>query len=137
MHTLYLSLGSNLGDRYALLHQALHLINERIGDVYRTSSFIETEPWGFKSEHRFLNACCRVNTMLSPERCLLETQQIERELGREEKSKDGSYHDRPIDIDLLMYDDLQINEPGLQLPHPYMHERDFVMIPLQEVLDKE
>lgn len=136
MHTLYLSLGSNLGNRHALLHRALCLIDERIGDVYRTSSFIETEPWGFQSEHRFLNACCQVNTMLSPKRCLQETQQIEHELGRLQKSTDGRYHDRPIDIDLLMYDDLQINEPGLQLPHPHMHERDFVMIPLRELLNK-
>ena len=98
---LYLSLGSNLGDREDALHRAIALIEERIGTVQRVSSFIETEPWGFESEHPFLNAACMVQTTLSPEECLKETQQIERELGRKSKSRNGVYHDRPIDIDIL------------------------------------
>ena len=131
---LYLSLGSNLGDRAAMLHRAIALIDERIGTVQRVSSFIETEPWGFQSEHPFLNAACMVLTKLSPEQCLAETQQIERELGRTTKSKDGVYHDRPIDIDLLLYGDLKLSTPKLTLPHPRMYERDFVMIPLREIM---
>ena len=131
---LYLSLGSNLGDRERMLHRAIALIDERIGTVQRVSSFIETEPWGFESEHPFLNAAVMVLTTLSPEQCLKETQQIERELGRTTKSKDGIYHDRPIDIDLLMYGDLKLSTPTLTLPHPRMQERDFVMIPLREIL---
>ena len=131
---LYLSLGSNLGDREELLHRAITLIGERVGTVQRVSSFIETEPWGFESEHPFLNAAVMVLTTLSPEQCLKETQQIERELGRTTKSKDGIYHDRPIDIDLLMYGDLKLSTPTLTLPHPRMQERDFVMIPLREIL---
>lgn len=132
--SLYLSLGSNLGDREKMLHRAIALIGERIGTVQRVSSFIETEPWGFQSEHPFLNAACLVLTTLSPEQCLKETQRIERELGRTTKSKDGIYHDRPIDIDLLLYDNLKISTPTLTLPHPRMEERDFVMVPLREIM---
>ncbi len=133
-HRLYLSLGSNLGDRRATILRALHLIGNRIGEVQRVSSLLETEPWGFASPHKFLNACCLVSTSLSPQQCLQETQQIERELGRTQKSHNGVYHDRPIDIDLLLYDDLTVNEDNLILPHPRMHERDFVMEPLGEIL---
>lgn len=133
-HELYIALGSNLGDREQMLHRAIAQIDERIGTVQRVSSFIETEPWGFESEHPFLNAAVMVLTTLSPEQCLKETQQIERELGRTTKSKDGIYHDRPIDIDLLMYGDLKLTTPTLTLPHPHMQERDFVMIPLREIL---
>ena len=132
--SLYLSLGSNLGNREQMLHRAIALIGERIGTVQRVSSFIETEPWGFQSEHPFLNAACLVLTKLSPEQCLKETQRIERELGRTTKSKDGIYHDRPIDIDLLLYDNLKISTPTLTLPHPRMEERDFVMVPLREIM---
>jgi len=131
---LYLSLGSNLGDREEMLNRAIALIGERVGEVQRVSSFIETEPWGFKSKHPFLNAACLVLTTLSPEECLEATQQIERELGRKRKSRNGKYHDRPIDIDLLMYDDLELSTPRLTLPHPRMKEREFVMIPLREIL---
>ena len=131
---LYLSLGSNLGDREQMLNRAIALIGERVGEVQRVSSFIETEPWGFKSKHPFLNAACLVLATLSPEQCLEATQQIERELGRKRKSRNGVYHDRPIDIDLLMYDDLELSTPKLTLPHPRMKEREFVMIPLREIL---
>ena len=131
---LYLSLGSNLGDREDMLRRAIMLIGERIGAVQRVSSFIETEPWGFESEHPFLNAAVMVLTTLSPIECLDATQQIERELGRKKKSKGGIYHDRPIDIDLLLYGDLKLSTPRLTIPHPHMYERDFVMIPLREIM---
>ena len=135
MHKLYISLGSNLGNKEEKLRRAIELINERIGSVLRTSRFIETEPWGFQSENTFLNAACLVETRLTPMQCLRETQKIERLLGRTRKSKDGKYHDRPIDLDLLLYDDLEINEGSLILPHPHMQERDFVMIPLREIME--
>ena len=134
MTDLYLSLGSNLGDREEMLRRAISLIDERIGAVQRVSSFIETEAWGFESENRFLNAAVKVLTTLSPEECLKRTQQIERELGRKKKSKNGVYHDRPIDIDLLLYGDLKLSTPKLTIPHPHMNERDFVMIPLREIM---
>ena len=129
-----MSLGSNLGDREDMLRRAIALIEERVGAVQRVSSFIETEPWGFESEHPFLNAAVMVKTTLSPIECLDATQQIERELGRKKKSKGGIYHDRPIDIDLLLYGDLKLSTPRLTIPHPHMYERDFVMIPLREIL---
>lgn len=135
MHTVYLSLGSNLGDREATMRRAIGLLNERAGCVDRQSSFIETEPWGFESTNKFLNMCVRLLTTLSPEQLLMATKQIERELGRTQKSVNGQYHDRPIDIDILMYDDLQLSTPDLTLPHPHMQEREFVMIPLREILE--
>lgn len=134
MHQVCLSLGSNLGDRISHLNTALRLIGERLGEVLRTSSYIETEPVGFQSDNKFLNAACLISTNCSPEQCLTQTQQIEREMGRTEKSSDGVYHDRIIDIDILTYDDLHIESDQLTLPHPRMHERDFVMTPLKQIL---
>ena len=133
-HTVYLSLGANIGDRRTTMLRAIDRINELIGTVERQSVFYETEPWGFASPHRFLNACVRVSTTLSPRQLLAATQQIERALGRTAKSAGGVYHDRIIDIDILLYDDLRVDEPDLKIPHPLMAERDFVMIPLREIL---
>lgn len=135
-HIAYLSLGSNLGDRHATMQQAILLLGKQAGSVDRVSSAIETEPWGFESANKFLNMCVRIITPLSPEQLLATTKDIELQLGRTTKSVNGQYHDRPIDIDILTYDDLHINTPSLTLPHPHMHERDFVMIPLREILDK-
>ncbi len=135
-HIAYLSLGSNLGDRHATMQSAILLLGKQAGSVDRVSSAIETEPWGFKSANKFLNMCVRITTTLSPEQLLVTTKNIELQLGRTTKSVNGQYHDRPIDIDILTYDDLHINTPSLTLPHPHMHERDFVMIPLREILDK-
>lgn len=131
---VYLALGSNIGDRRNALSEAIRLIDERVGRVDKVSSFMETEPWGFKSEFKFLNAVLSVQSMLSPIEILHITQNIEKEMGREKKSLGGIYHDRIIDIDLLMYDSLQLDTPELTLPHPHMKEREFVMIPLMEIL---
>ena len=136
-HKVYLGLGSNLGDRNAHIEQAIALIHERVGEVVRRSSFIETEPWGFESENKFLNAVILCETELTPRQLLKTTQKIERELGRKKKSASSHishlYKDRPIDIDILLYDDLTIDEPDLKIPHPLMQQRDFVMIPLNEI----
>lgn len=134
MHEVYLSLGSNLGDKEQQLRQAIRLINERVGEVARQSSFIETEPWGFSSDHHFLNAAILCLTSKSPREVLELTQQIERDLGRRQKTS-HLYHDRPIDIDILLYDDITLDEPDLKIPHPLMYQRDFVMIPLREIRD--
>ena len=134
MHVVYLSLGSNLGDRHATMRRAIDMLKAEAGTVDRQSSPLETEPWGFESANKFLNMCVRLLTTLTPEQLLLKTQDIEKRLGRTVKSVDGQYHDRPIDIDMLMYDDVNISTPVLTLPHPHMHERDFVMIPLREIL---
>ena len=136
-HEVYLGLGCNLGDREANIRKAVALIGERVGTVVRQSSLIETEPWGFDSPNKFLNGVILVETTKSPRDVLTLTQQIERDLGRHKrvkcKSSNRQYVDRPIDIDILLYDDLVVDEPDLKIPHPLMHERDFVMIPLEEV----
>lgn len=134
MHTVYLSLGANIGNRQRTIGQAIEEINEQVGKVVRRSAPYETEPWGFSSPHPFINACVCVETKLSPYAVLETTQQIERQLGRVTKSTDGRYHDRSIDIDILLYDDLKIDEPDLHVPHPLMWQRDFVMKPLREIL---
>ena len=138
MHKVYLGLGSNLGDRNANIEQSIALINERVGDVVRRSSFIETEPWGFQSNNAFLNAVILCETTLTPREVLKATQKIERELGKTtahatRRKNYSQYKDRPIDIDILLYDDLTIDEPDLKIPHPLMQQRDFVMIPLNEI----
>ena len=131
VHQVYLGLGSNQGDRQATLNRAIELIGERIGKVVRQSSVIETDPWGFISGNKFLNCVIFCETTLLPRQVLKVTQQIERELGRHHKGK--GYRDRPIDIDILLFDNLNIDTPDLQIPHPLMYERDFVMIPLNEI----
>lgn len=133
MHTLYLSLGTNLGDKAQNLRDAIARIGEMIGIVECQSSFLATEPWGFHSDNTFLNAAVKVTTSLTPHEVLMLTQQIERDMGRTQKSAGGEYHDRIIDIDILLYDDVHISTPELTIPHPLMHQRDFVMIPLNEI----
>ena len=134
---LFLSLGSNLGDRRQLLNDAIDRIAGTVGMVVAQSSMIETEPWGFQSEHPFLNCCVAVETKMEPLEVLAATQAIEREMGRKQKSSSEGgkavYHDRPIDIDILMYGDLQINLPELTVPHALMSKRLFVLQPLAEI----
>ena len=133
-HLVFFSLGSNIGNRKRLIREAISLLNERVGRVVRESSLIETAPWGFSSPNQFIKACVCCETKLNPRQILAVTQRIEREMGGVVKSQDGEYHDRIIDIDILLYDDLTIDEPDLKIPHPHMKERDFVMNPLQEIL---
>lgn len=138
MANVYIGLGTNLGDKEQNLRDAVHRIEEQIGKVLSLSAFYVTAPWGFASENSFLNAAACVETQLSPLEVLLETQTIERELGRTKKSVGGAYSDRLIDIDLLLYDDLVLSVTSadgaeLNLPHPLMAKRDFVMRPLAEI----
>lgn len=132
-HIVFLGLGTNLGDREGNLKAAVEQINKRVGEVTSLSAFYVTEPWGFESSHPFLNAVCRVDTVLTPHEVLAVTQDIERMIGRTKKSVNGCYSDRPIDIDILIYDDCRLNTPELTIPHPLMHKRDFVMKPLGEI----
>ena len=134
-HTVYLGLGTNLGDKEGNIGEAIRRIGELIGTVECQSTLLVSEPWGFESENTFVNAALRCSTELEPMDVLEKTQEIERAMGRTQKSVDGQYHDRIIDIDILMYDDLHIDTKTLKLPHPLMKERDFVMIPLEEVLN--
>ena len=134
IHKVYFSLGSNLGDKAGNIREAINRIGELIGEVDRQSTLLITEPCGFESDNSFVNAAVRCITTLSPFEILHLTQDIERAMGRTVKSSDGQYHDRIIDIDILMYDDIHITTPELTLPHPLIKERDFVMIPLSEIL---
>ena len=136
-HQVFLGLGSNLGDKEQQLLTAIQLVGERVGQVVRQSSFMETEPWGFASDNKFLNAVILCETEKTPREVLRLTQQIERDMGRKKmvncKLTNRKYKDRPIDIDILLYDDLTVDEPDLKIPHPLMYERDFVMKPLAEI----
>lgn len=132
MSIVYLSLGSNLGDRVALLQEAIRLIEKSIGSVVSCSNMIETEPWGYDSNCLFMNACIAVKTEQSPQACLIDLQSIEKRMGRLKSGKKG-YSDRLIDIDILLYDDLVLETRDLMLPHPHLHERLFVLQPLMEI----
>ncbi|MBP3519421.1 MAG: 2-amino-4-hydroxy-6-hydroxymethyldihydropteridine diphosphokinase [Parabacteroides sp.] len=132
MAIAYLGLGTNIGNKRRNMITAAALLAERVGDILALSGFYETEPWGFESEHLFLNAAVKLRTSFPPLELLRITQQIEKELGRTEKSN-GAYHDRVIDIDILLYDNEVLRLPELTLPHPLMQERKFVMDPLSEI----
>lgn len=142
MTDLYLSLGSNQGNRKELLRKAVQELETQIGRVCALSEFYETAPWGFTSENLFLNTAIHLKTLKTPAEILAITQNIEKQLGRKVKSNGISYQDRPIDIDLLFLGnccmDKQIQLPDgrlqqLTLPHKLLHERDFVLKPLVEI----
>lgn len=146
---IYFGIGTNLGDREANLRKAIELLHERVGECVACSSIYRSAPQGFVSENEFANIVAVYDTPYSPEEVLLITQQIEREMGRTQKSVNGVYHDRIIDIDLLQAltqssspfeeenctegEEVVCKSKTLTLPHPRMQERDFVMIPLREV----
>jgi 2-amino-4-hydroxy-6-hydroxymethyldihydropteridine diphosphokinase len=133
MATLYLSLGTNLGDRRSNLETALTLIGQRIGTVEDVSDVVETEPWGFDSPNSFLNLTAKVITELKPLDVLKTIKKIEKGMGRTSKTGTEGYQDRIIDIDLLLYDELVMESPELTIPHRLMHKRRFVLEPLAEI----
>lgn len=137
MAIVYLSLGSNKGDRVGYIQQATSLLKgfEHI-NVVQSSSFYETEPWGVDSENWFVNAVIQVSTTLLPSALLKQCQKIESMLGRNRDSE-GKYGDRTIDIDILFYDDKIISDETdgnkLIIPHPLLHERAFTLVPMLEI----
>lgn len=131
--TLYLSLGANLGNKAETLTAALALLQEKLGTELSRSSFYETAPWGFASEHTFLNMAAAYATMLSPTEALSVTQEIEKRLGRTEKTQTCGYADRAIDIDLLFFEGETFVSSTLTLPHRHMAQRRFVLAPLAEI----
>jgi 2-amino-4-hydroxy-6-hydroxymethyldihydropteridine diphosphokinase len=133
MHRVYFGLGSNLGNREVCLGQAIEMMKRRIGKEFSQSFFYETRPWGFASNHSFLNAVAGFESEMEPELILSLTQQIEKDLGRGSKSTGGRYTDRTIDIDILFYDDLVFKSADLVIPHPLLQERDFVLRPMAEI----
>ena len=140
MIEVYIGLGSNKGDRMDYLSKAVDFIEQNGAKIIKKSSIIETESWGFKSTP-FLNQVILIETNLSPFQLLEQFQLIEKELGRNKKSKQignqVEYHDRTIDIDILLYGNQIINNKDLIIPHPEMQKRDFVMIPFQEIADEK
>jgi len=133
MAVLYLSIGTNLGDKERHIEVAINHIEELVGKIISRSALYVTEPWGFSSENSFINVAVGVETALSPHSVLSATKEIERQMGRTRKSSEGHYEDRIIDVDILLYGDLVIEETDLIIPHPLMSERLFVMQPLCEI----
>lgn len=131
MAKLFLLLGGNLGDKATIFATARERLSAGLGPIVRTSAVYETEPWGFESDDLFWNQVLVVETELEPEAVLKHTKAIELELGRVRKA--DRYASRLIDIDLLFYDDRVLHLPNLELPHPRMIDRRFVLEPLAEV----
>ena len=133
-HFVYLGLGSNEGDREQLMHRAIELLADELGSPVQLSALIETEPVGFSSPNPFLNMVALFSTDIPSVELLDITEGIERRLGRMKKTlKGGAYSDRPMDIDILLYGDSVIDTERLTVPHPRMHERAFVLVPLAEI----
>lgn len=127
---VFILLGTNLGKRVLNLKSAVNFINKDIGLVLLKSKIYETEPWGVTDQPNFLNQVLKINTNLSPQNCLKNCLEIENKMGRERLRKWG---ERLIDIDLLFYNDLKINTLDLVLPHPRLHERNFTLVPMEEI----
>ena len=132
-YSLFLALGSNLGERERNIEQAYNSIEKQIGRISSKSAFFYSAPVGFISEHNFVNTVCEVRTDLDVDEAFSITQSIEYNLGRLEKSKDSVYNDRIIDIDLILVENLIVNRENLIIPHPKFHERIFVLKPLFEI----
>ncbi len=133
MAIVYLSLGSNKGDRIGYVQQATSLLAAVDGiNIIRASAFYETEPWNMTSDTWFVNAVIEIKTILSPVDLLNECHRIEKQLGRE-REKEDAYDDRTIDIDILFYNKDIINDSNLVIPHKYVHLRAFTLVPLLEL----
>jgi len=129
LHQVYLSLGANLGDRQGNILQALQYVQARTS-IIKVSSFYETEPVGYLDQPKFLNIACALETELSPRDLLHLLKWIEKRMGRRESFRNAP---RPIDVDILFYDDLVLESPDLTIPHPRLHDRAFVLVPLAEI----
>src|SRR5664280_907679 len=132
MKNVFLGIGTNLGDRENNLEDALAQIEKFIGQILMTSSVYETEAWGFYTKDMFLNMVVKVETLLNPNELLENTQMIESLLGRVRGKK--RYVSRLIDIDILFYADLHLVNENLKIPHPLLHKRKFVLVPLCDCL---
>jgi 2-amino-4-hydroxy-6-hydroxymethyldihydropteridine diphosphokinase len=130
MSIVYIGIGSNLGDREKNCLRSIDLIEKNGIVIRQKSSLYETIPWGLRDQPLFLNMVIAVETELKPQELLEVLKSVEIEVGREKSSRWGP---RAIDLDILLYDDITLNEETLTVPHPYLHERDFVLIPLCEV----
>lgn len=129
---VYIGFGSNMGDSIELIEHAYDLVQDRLGEITDRSSFYESEPWGFEADRNFVNSVVQVKTTLSPHEVLNKILDIENELGRVRTEKKG-YSSRSIDLDIIDYNGLIINEESLTVPHPFLHVRSFVLVPLREI----
>jgi 2-amino-4-hydroxy-6-hydroxymethyldihydropteridine diphosphokinase len=132
MNEVILSIGGNLGNRLGNIFRTVDYIEERIGKIKQRSSIYESEPWGFEAEHRFLNMVVVVETSLLPEALLQEAHEIETLMGRVRNG--NKYSSRTMDIDILFFNDDIIDTQALIIPHPRLHERRFVLLPLSEIM---
>lgn len=130
---MYLLLGGNQGDVGRAFSQTLELIRASVGSIKTLSPVYRSEPWGFEASESFLNQVVIVNTALDPEDLLKEILDIEKKMGRERDDQSDRYSSRPIDIDILFYNDSIINSHDLVVPHPRLHQRNFTLIPLNDI----
>jgi 2-amino-4-hydroxy-6-hydroxymethyldihydropteridine diphosphokinase len=128
-HIVYLALGSNMGNRAANLKAAIMALPPQM-EVKAKSRVYETPPWGYANQEKFLNQVLKVQTYLQPEQLLKHLKRLEVALGREPTFQNGP---RLIDIDILLYDDLVFESPTVTIPHPRLHERGFVLMPLMDI----
>lgn len=134
MSTVHLNIGSNTGDRLALIERAIVLIGSRAGEIIARSRVVESPPWGFQSSHPFINIGINIITLLSPLALLDVLQEIEREVSPlPHRNPDGTYRDRGIDIDIIAWENMTMATERLTVPHPRAREREFVMIPMKEI----
>lgn len=132
MNVTYLCLGGNIGDRETALNQAIFIISQEIGNIVSKSGIYETEAWGVENQQAYLNQCVAVTTNLTAEELIHKVLVIEKKLGRE-RSNSIIYEPRIIDIDIIFYNNTIIETPQLTVPHPRLHLRKFVLIPLSEI----
>lgn len=132
LNRVYISLGSNLGNREDTIYKSIEQLNLQVGKVVKQANLIETEPVEMKNAELFINTCVELLTSLTVEELLNELKQIEINLGRSSQSK-GKNESRTIDLDILFYNNLVYSTENLSIPHPRYHKRDFVLIPLLEL----
>ena len=130
MSKIYLSIGSNKGNRYSQIKEALKLIREDLGEIISISKIYETKSWGFESE-KFLNLCIAIKSELSPDKLLFSINSIEEKIGRKRDLK--KVNAREIDIDIIFYSNKIVNQEELIIPHPRLELRNFVLVPLSEI----
>lgn len=132
MSKVYLSIGSNKGNRSVLINKAIDEIEKKVGIIISRSSIYQSKSWGFDSND-FYNLCLLIDTDIMPKSLLINLKKIEKSMGREDV--DGSYSDRFIDIDILFYDNIITDSEDLKIPHPKIEIRKFVLVPMLEIAD--
>ena len=137
VNTVYLSIGSNIGDRLANLQKAVDLLRKKNYSILKSSGIYETDALGFESSDRFLNAALKIKTLNSPTELLADLKRIDTTLGRTQRKSGEPYQSRTIDLDIIFYNSLEVNTTELSIPHPRFHERIFVLQPLKDIISTE